>query len=80
MKITPAKLDYTKEYDAYSYLGAIDNLNNEAFGIPTVYYFDMWSGCLVLATKLLESNLITKFKTNPIKPLDILIVFREFVS
>lgn len=68
-----------REYTVYSYLNAIHNndSNIEIYGIPSVYYYGRWDGFILMALTLLDATLKEKPESNV---LDVLIIFREFVS
>lgn len=87
MKFTDASQKFAsenaaREYAIYSYLNAIHNIdsNIEIYGIPSVYYYGRWEGYILMALTLLDTTVESKFKSNEINVLDILIIFREFVS
>lgn len=68
-----------REYTIYSYLNAIHNnySNIEIYGIPSVYYYGRWDGFILMALTLLDTTVKEKPESNV---LDVLIIFREFVS
>lgn len=68
------------EYKMYSYLNAINNSTIETYGIPSVYYYGRWEGYILMAITLLDSPVKVSFKSDEINELDVLIIFREFVS
>lgn len=89
IKITfPMYLAYAqKEFDMYTYLRAVNRTETEAFGIPVIYYYEMWKveeNLAVLAMTLLDpefgSSVKKTMENKQFEPLDILIIFREFVS
>lgn len=82
MKFTPEenKDNALKEYEMYTYLGAINNASTETCGIPSVYYYGQWNGCYLMAITLLDTESYQMRGPNGINQVDVLIVFREFVS
>lgn len=82
MKFTPSHDENfaIREYEMYTYLNAIDNETVEVYGIPSVYYFGKWNNYVLMGISLLDTTSDRIFKTNKINELDILIMFREFVS
>lgn len=73
----------TREYEMYTYLNAINNQSVEAFGIGAIYYF---GSCLngkyiVTGMTLLDPEFSEHIKSGEqFTDIDILIIFREFVS
>lgn len=83
MKFTPEynKHHAQEEYQMYTYLGAIQNSSVEAFGIPSVYYYGQWQDLYLMAITLLDSQSYEMSGDDGIvNQVDVLIVFREFVS
>lgn len=82
MKFIPEKYEnYAKnEHRAYQTLGAVNNTDKEAYGIPTLYLYGRWQKYHIFATTLLDPEFEQKRKDFDLTMLDILIVFREFVS
>lgn len=82
MKFTPEedKENAKKEYEMYTYLDAINNASVEAYGIPSVYYYGQWNDCYLMAITLLDTKSYKMYGPNGINHVDVLIVFREFVS
>lgn len=86
MKFTPKENRQfaLKEHQIYQSLKAKNNQSVEAYGIPTVYYFDEWK-CdhgeyYVMAITLLDTELNEHLVYDEFRVLDVLITFREFVS
>lgn len=77
MKFTPPEdeCNAEREFEVYTYLESINQTDKEAYGIPTVYYYGRWEGCVLMAITLLD-----KLKNYQMNSMDILIIFREFVS
>lgn len=72
-----------KEFEMYTYLHAINRSETETFGIPVIYYYGIWSineNLTVMAMTLLDPEFGKSMKKKDFEPLDILIIFREFVS
>lgn len=69
-----------KEYAIYSYLNAVNSSNIEMYGIPKVYYYGRWQGYILMALTLLDSRVEVSSKSHRINVLNVLIIFREFVS
>lgn len=78
-----------KEFEILTYLGAdkiankIANKNTtvEQYGIPAVYYYGHWEGYTVTAITKCDKDLIDIGNDGGLNdPLDILILFRNFVS
>lgn len=87
MKFIPdAYENYAKiEHNAYIALGAVNNTENqrilnEAYGIPTLYHFGRWKNYFMLGITLLDSEFAHRKENKQLNIVDILIVFREFVS
>lgn len=82
MKFTPGDLylHAEHEYAIYTWLGAVNNTKVEDFGIPSVYFYGFWNNHALMAITLLDSECHKMFKTKQYTEVDILIVFREFVS
>lgn len=82
MKFTPPKFERSaiNEYEIYTYLNAINNASVEMYGIPTVYYFGKWNDYVLMAITLLDTKFDKIFASDKIIELDVLIMFREFVS
>lgn len=78
MKFTPPEdeCNAQREFEVYTCLESINQTNKEAYGIPTVYYYGRWEGSIMMAITLLDS----KLKDYQLKNMDILLIFREFVS
>lgn len=68
-----------REYEAYTYLGAINNANVEKYGIPAVYYYGKWEDYILMAITLLDSEYTARRFKRKLKDVDILILTREFV-
>lgn len=81
MKFTSLKhgIAAEKEYEAYSYLNAINNTAVEQFGIPTVYFYGAWSDYVMLAITLMDLEYRKMCALRKLTDVDILIVAREFV-
>lgn len=73
-----------KEFEMYTYLHAINKSETEAFGIPVIHYFGMWNkeigNFTVMAMTLCDSEFDKSMKSKNFEQLDIMIMFREFVS
>lgn len=69
-----------KEYAIYSYLNAINSTEIEMYGIPSVYYYGRWEGHILMAITLLDSQVKVFSEPRRINVLNVLIIFREFVS
>lgn len=82
MKFTPSKFEKSAldEYEIYTYLNAINNTSVEMYGIPSVYYFGRWNDYVLMAITLLDTKFDKVFSSEKIIELDVLIMFREFVS
>lgn len=82
MKFTPLNDEQfaIREYQIYTHLNAINNETVEVYGVPCVYYFGKATDYVLMATTLLDASSETIFKTKKIDVLDVLIMFREFVS
>lgn len=78
MKFTPPEdeCNTEREFEVYTYLESINQTNKEAYGIPTVYYYGRWKGGVIMAITLFDP----KLKDYQMNTMDILIIFREFVS
>lgn len=72
--------DARKEYEMYTYLKAIDNSDVEQYGIPAIYYYGVWRGLAVMAMTLFDSEFGKSMEEKKFEELDVLIMFREFVS
>lgn len=70
----------TNEINAYVALGALNNTNLEAYGIPTLFHHGTWNNSYILATTLLDSKFEQTRKAGRLTAIDKLIVFREMVS
>lgn len=68
------------EYKMYTYLNAINNSDIEMCGIPSVYYYGQWEDHILMAITLLDSPVTFPSEFDSINELDVLIIFREFVS
>lgn len=68
------------EYEMYKYLDAINNTKIEAYGIPCIYYYGQWNNCVLIAMTLLDTKFNIKCENLQVNEVDILIIFREFVS
>lgn len=82
MKFTPLKhgIAAEREYEAYSYLNAINNTAINNAGIPAVYFYGTWSDYVMLAITLMDSEYTDGRYLKTLKDIDILIIAREFVS
>lgn len=82
MKFTPTdeQFEAAKEYAIYTYLDAINNTDVERYGIPSVHYFGLWDDYVLMAITLLDANCMKKSKNGQLNELDMIIIFREFVS
>lgn len=71
-----------REYAIYSYLNAIYNNDSsiEIYGIPSVYYYGRWERFILMALTLLDTTVKVRSISNESHVVDILIIFREFVS
>lgn len=70
----------TNEFEIYSYLNAVKNPSVEAFGIPSVYYCGRWNGYILMAITYLDSEIKKKSDKGKVNNVDVMIIFREFVS
>lgn len=82
MKFTSSEYEAeaTREFEIYSYLNAVKNSSVEAFGIPTVYYCGRWNGYFLMAITSLDSEIQKKSNEGKVNNVDVMIIFREFVS
>lgn len=82
MKFTPSKFEKSalNEYEIYTCLNAINNESVEMVGVPCVYYFGRWNDYVLMAITLLDTKFDKIFASDKIIELDVLIMFREFVS
>lgn len=86
MKFTTPEKKYLadKEYQMYSYLGAINDTNVEQYGIPVIYYYGECSqtGLILMAISLLDQDIqdLTLSKQLFEHDVNILILLRNFVS
>lgn len=71
-----------REIEALSYLKAYKNESVEQFGIPVVYYYGRWQMYILTALTKLDNDLfeMSRYSTLRQNPLDVLILFRDFVS
>lgn len=69
--------DIANEYKMYTYLNAINNSTVESYGIPSVYFYGSWRDYVLMAISLIDPNFNNNYRFYDV---DILIVFREFVS
>lgn len=82
MKFTPLKdgTNAEREYEAYTYLDAINNTDVEQYGIPAVYYYGTWDGYILMAITLLDSNYEGGRRIErKLNDIDIMILARDFV-
>lgn len=71
-----------KEFEMYTYLHAINKSETESFGIPVIYYYDMWKkqdNFTVMAMTLFDPEFGKTMENKKFEQLDIMIMFREFV-
>lgn len=73
------------EFEMYTYLDAINKSETEAFGVPVIYYYDTWwwkkrENFTMMAMTLLDSEFGESMKNKKFGELDVMIMFREFVS
>lgn len=82
MKFIPDafEADAKTEHKAYIALGAVNNTQAEAFGIPTLYHYGRWENYIMIAVTLLDLEFADRKENNQLTTVDILIVFRELVS
>lgn len=82
MKFTaPEDASYAiHEYKMYIHLNAITNPNIEHYGTPGVYYYGQWNDFVLMAITSLDNDFERKWKRRQVNEVDILIIFREFVS
>lgn len=80
MKFTCLHKSARKEYKIYTYLNALNNPGVQSYGIPTVYYYGKWNKLIILAMTLLDSSFQKKIEDGELNELDLMILFREFVS
>lgn len=86
MKFTTPEKEYLadKEYEMYSYLGAINDTNVERYGIPVVYYYGKCSqtGLILMAVSLLDQDITDLAFSKQLFENDVnfLILLRNFVS
>lgn len=82
MKFTSSEYEAeaTREFEIYSYLNAVKNSSVEAFGIPSVYYCGRWNGYILMAITSLDSEIKKKSDEGKVNNVDVMIIFREFVS
>lgn len=69
-----------REYAIYSYLNAINNTEIEMYGIPSIYYYGRCEGYILMVMTLLDTTVKVRSKSPAPNVLDVLIIFREFVS
>lgn len=69
--------EVANEYKMYTYLNAINNSTVESYGVPAVYYYGTWYDYILMAITLLDPKFNNNYRFYDV---DILIVFREFVS
>lgn len=67
------------EINTYIALGALNNPQIEAYGIPTLYYHGTWKNYYILAITLLDLNLEQTRKAGRLTALDKLIIFQKMV-
>lgn len=81
MKFIPDQFEnYAKsELQSYNALGAVNNTENEAYGIPTLYYYDKWKNYFMFGITLLDTEFANRREKNELNTFDKLIVFREMV-
>lgn len=73
--------NYAKnEHRAYTALGAVNNTEIEAMGIPTLYHYGKWRNYFMLGITLLDSEFSKRKEEHQLTTVDILIVFQEVVS
>lgn len=82
MKFMPSKYEKQaiNEYEMYTYLGAINIEKVENDGIPSVYYYGRWRNFIMMAITLLDPAFDERVESLAFETIDILIIFREFVS
>lgn len=82
MKFTPynKRSSAEREYRIYNYLNAIDNRTVERYGIPSIHYYGRWDNFIMMAMNLFDSTFHKRVKNGTITPVDLLILFRGFVS
>lgn len=68
-----------KEFAIFQQLHAYANPQVEKYGIPAVYYHGEWESFILTAITKLDETIEEIKKTKPILPLDIMILFRNFV-
>lgn len=68
------------EYEMYSYLNAIENPNVLANGIPSILYFGTWKAHTMMGITLHDTKFMNAINAGTVEELDLLIIFREFVS
>lgn len=59
---------------------AYQNPQVENFGIPAVYYYGEWNDFILITITKFDESLDDILKTKLILPLDIMILFKNFVS
>lgn len=86
MKFTPYydRKSAMEEYEIYTYLGSLHVRSIESYGIPKVYYFGQWEEYMMMGLTLLDFEFSKRanagLSSGQLNEVDILIVFREFVS
>lgn len=68
-----------REYEMYTYLNAVNQTEPETYGIPTVYYYGRWNGCIVTAYTELEETLAHRIENGFHSDYDILLLMQQFV-
>lgn len=69
-----------KEFAIFQHLRADVDPGVENFGIPAVYYHGKWKSFILCAITKLDETLEEIKRTKLILPMDIMILFRNFVS
>lgn len=81
MKFIPNAFSYAEsERNAYVALGAVNNTEKEAYGIPTLYHYGRWGKYYMIAITLFDSDFAHQNENNQLTAVDKLIVFRELVG
>lgn len=82
IKFVPKTKRTTAEYELviYKQLNAYKNPKIEDYGIPNVYYHGKWESFILTAITKLDQSFEDIQKIHPILPLDMMILFRDFVS